>query len=182
MEKRLTVEEYFGEPETTNPRELVWGILREPPAPGFEHQTIVTHLGSLLDRHARRLGIGAVVVSPIDVVLDEKRKLVVQPDVVFISKPRLSTVVVGNRVRGAPDLVVEVFSPGCAWRDRDVKLRWYSRYGVQEYWLVDPIGHEITVVALRSRSHRRRSIYAAGEAVRSRVLPALNLPVSRVFE
>ena len=71
-----------------------------------------------------------------DVILAEDS--VVQPDLLLIRKDRLS-ILAPEGVRGAPDLVVEVLSPGStAARDRGSKRHLYGRYGVQEYWLVDP--------------------------------------------
>lgn len=86
MSGQMTVREYFRQPETMRPMELVYGVVREPPAPNYGHQTIVTRLTVLLDEHVRAHGLGQVCVSPVDVVLDEERALVVQPDVVFIAK------------------------------------------------------------------------------------------------
>src|SRR5438046_4360612 len=69
MEK-LSVDDYFRLPESLRPMELSWGQVREPPAPKYGHQSAVTHLGALLDRHVRERGLGEVCVSPVDVVLD----------------------------------------------------------------------------------------------------------------
>ena len=60
-------------------------------------------------------GLGRVLVSPVDVVLDEKKALIVQPDIVFISRERIG--IVRDRIWGAPDLVIEVLSPGTRRRD-----------------------------------------------------------------
>jgi hypothetical protein len=58
--KRLGVAEYLRKPESMRPMELVYGIVREPPAPRYGHQSLLTHLGALLDRHVRELHREAV--------------------------------------------------------------------------------------------------------------------------
>src|SRR5262245_38625893 len=106
---RLSVAAYFRLPETLPPMELVYGRVREPPGPRYGHQSAVTHLTALLDGHVRRYALGAVCISPIDVVLDRDGGLVVQPDIVFIAAERMQ--IVRNRIWGSPDLAVEVLSP-----------------------------------------------------------------------
>src|SRR5688572_26481828 len=85
---RLTVEEYLGGRESLRPRELAFGVLREPPAPFYSHQAIVTRLTAKLYEHVDAHQSGMVCVSPIDVVLDRERALVVQPDIIFIAHDR----------------------------------------------------------------------------------------------
>lgn len=177
--KQLTVDEYFQMPESMRPMELVYGVVREPPAPRYGHQSVVTRLTCLLDRHVREHALGAVCVSPIDVVLDGPAALVVQPDIIFVSQPRLD--IVGDRVWGPPDLVVEVLSPRTATRDRITKLGWYSRYGVRECWLVDPRGKSIEVHDLAAAPAPQTHLFDGESTVRSTVLGDLALRASQVF-
>jgi Uma2 family endonuclease len=107
--KPLTVEDYFQLPETVRPMELVYGVVREPPAPGYGHQLAVTRLAVLLALHVREHDLGQICVSPVDVVLDTSAGLVVQPDIIFIAHANRG--IVCDRVWGAPDLVVEILSP-----------------------------------------------------------------------
>ena len=74
----------------------------------------------LLDTHVRAHGLGRVFVSPLDVVLDRVEALILQPDVVFIATANLA--LLQGPVMGAPDLVVEVESPGSRQYDRVAKL------------------------------------------------------------
>src|SRR5688500_7394274 len=130
MEKRVTTRDYFNLPESNRPAELVYGVVREPPAPFYGHQRVVGLVFRILSEHVERYGLGEVCVSPIDIVLDEPAALIVQPDVIFIARNRIS--IIRKQVWGAPDLVVEVASPGTEYRDRTVKLAWYRAYGVRE--------------------------------------------------
>ena len=160
--------------------ELVWGVVREPPAPRYGHQTVVTSLSAILHQHVHERRLGVVCVSPIDVVLDAQRALVVQPDLVFVSAARRE--IVRDQIWGAPDLVVEVASPSSARRDRTVKLGWYRSYGVRECWLVDPVGQSVTVVPLDGQGQRRRARRFTGTVpVDSPVLGRLGVPTAEIF-
>jgi len=175
---RLTVNDYLAGDESLGRQGLVWGVLLREPAPSYAHQAIVTRAVVLLDEHARGHRLGRVCVSPLDVVLDEQRALVVQPDVVFISNERVA--ILRNQVWGAPDLVVEVESPGTRRRDGTVKLGWYQKYGVRECWLIDPIAAAVTVATFNGRRARRR--FTGEQRITSTVLPALRPEAARFFE
>lgn len=180
MAIRRSTWSYLDEPETLRRRELEYGMVREPPAPFYDHQAVVTNLVALLAPRVRARALGRLCVSPIDVVLDADHALIVQPDAVFISTPRLG--IIRDQIWGAPDLVVEVLSPGTMRRDRTRKLAWYRRYGVREYWLVDPKRHTVDVVRLAAAGERiaRRRIRGRGLVV-STVLPDLGIRASDLF-
>ena len=166
MERRISTSDYFRMPETNRPSELVYGVVREPPAPLYGHQKVVGQLFHLLKTHVEMDNLGEVCVSPIDVVLDEAAALVVQPDVIFVSKERSS--IIHNYIVGAPDVVVEVLSPGTEHRDRTIKLAWYRRYGVRECWIANPHSRAIDVVDCASGTTES---FTGAHAIRSRVLP-----------
>jgi Uma2 family endonuclease len=177
MDNRMSVADYLAGEETLRRRELEWGVVRDAPAPTHAHQVLVTRLAVALDNHVRPAGLGHVVVSPVDVVLDAPGALVLQPDVVFISASRRS--IAAGQVWGPPDLVVEVSSPGTARRDRGCKLEWYDHYGVRECWLVLPNLRQIEVHTFGPVCRVRAC--GAGRVLRSAVLPGLRLPVRRLF-
>jgi Uma2 family endonuclease len=178
MEERLTTAAYFRLPESLERMELVNGfIVREPPAPRYGHQSIVTRLTALLDAHVRARDLGRVCVSPVDVVLDEPNALVVQPDIIFVARDRAG--IIRDRVWGPPDLVVEVLSARTAQRDRTTKVRWYQEYGVRECWLVEPAGHWMEVIPLDGRA--ARTLYSGPLVARSMVLPDWDVPTAQLF-
>jgi Uma2 family endonuclease len=179
MSDPVSVGDYLSGREDLRRRELVWGVVREPPAPRYGHQAVVTRTTVILDLHVRTERLGIVCVSPIDVVLDEGKGLIVQPDVIFISQER--TEIVRGQVWGAPDLVVEVISPGTAVRDRTIKLEWYRRYAVREYWLVDPARRVVIVVDLTADERTIASPFAGAQHVRSSVLPGLTAEAQEFF-
>jgi Uma2 family endonuclease len=174
----VTTEDYLTMVETMRRRELVYGMVREPPAPFYRHQSAVTGLTVELSRHVRRRGLGRVCVSPIDVVLDPERALILQPDVIFVSNARLR--IIRDQIWGAPDLVVEVLSKGTHRYDRTRKVDWYREYGVREYWMADPVNRRIEVVAF-SCDGDDRARFVARARLQSGVLPGLRLRVADAF-
>ena len=176
--RRLTLEEYLSGEETNRPMELDFGVVREPAAPSWNHQLLVSRLLVRLDRHVSRYKLGRVVQSPVDVILDRRRALVVQPDLVFIATDRLH--ICTDRVWGPPDLAIEVLSMGTARHDRIVKLSWFQRYSVKECWLVDPAGSRVNVVSMTELTRSSR-VYAEDELIESKVLPRLRLRAGDLF-
>jgi Uma2 family endonuclease len=167
----VTAKEYLYEThESLRRRELRYGVVREPPAPFWSHQLVVLHIAGGLISHVEAFDLGLVNVAPIDVVLDEAANLIVQPDILFVSKARQA--IVRDQVWGAPDLVVEVLSPGTEHYDRGEKIELYRRYGVRECWLVDLRQAHIAIVDLTADPPAER-IAAAGQCLRSAVLPDL---------
>ncbi len=121
-------------PDDGNRYEVIGGELYVTPSPRLEHQEV---LGSLLLRllpFVRQHGLGRMYPGPVDVLFAEGDYLA--PDLVFLTSEHL-----GFRtqrgIEGAPDLVVEVLSPGTAVRDRNLKRRRYALHDVAEYWIVD---------------------------------------------
>lgn len=176
MSRRLSLAAYLSTEETNRPQELAYGLLREPPAPGFNHQMVVGRIHAALDRHARRYDLGDVVLSPIDVILDRKRALVVQPDIVFVSKDRRE--ICADRIWGAPDLVIEVLSTFRRRHDRVTKVGWYRQYEVRECWIVDPLARTVEVLDLTLSAART---FEGPQLVRSRVLLRLRMRAEGAF-
>lgn len=178
MEKRLTTDEYLDGPESLIRRELVWGFIREPPSPFRKHQAVVTQATVLLAEHVQDHRLGRVYVSPLDVVLDREKALVLQPDVMFVSHERRG--ILNTFVEGPPDLVVEVISEGSRHYDRVAKLQWYQNYGVREYWVIDPEAEEIEVIHLETEAPERQTFLGV-DVVRSEVLPSFQETAATFF-
>src|SRR5262245_961913 len=174
----ISTVDYLKTPESNRPREVTYGIVREPPAPFFAHQRVVLATARTLWEHVERDGLGEVAVAPVDVILDRERALVVQPDILDVSRERLS--IVREQVWGAPDLVVEVFSSGGEEYDRSEKYGWYWQYGVREYWMINGLREQVIVNDFTGATPAAR---AAGmfDVVPSQIFPTLVLRVSTLF-
>ena len=133
-------------PQTEGARyEIIDGELYVSTMPSWHHQYTCSHLTEALNTWSRATGLGMAVGAP-GLLFAEDRD--VGPDVVWISHSRLQGALdqAGHLTR-APELVVEVLSPGPTneRRDREAKLALYSRQGVDEYWIVDPLAQTIDV-------------------------------------
>jgi Uma2 family endonuclease len=176
----LTTYEYLRTPETMRPQELVYGFVREAAAPTPRHQGAVGELYFHLRLHLTEHPVGRVWMSPIDVVLDRDRDLVVQPDLVVVMDDRLHLVT--DRVWGPPNLAIEILSPRPRIGDVDERLAWFARYGVEECWLVNQAGHEIDVLAFARGGLAGRTSFGHDEPIRSAVLPLFSLTPARLLE
>jgi Uma2 family endonuclease len=176
----MTVEDYFATPETVLPAELAFGVLRVADSPTPRHQSAVLELSFALMQHVRERRLGRIWVSPLDVVLDEKKALIVQPDLMFISNER--SYIVRDRVRGAPDLVIEVLSPNPRIGRTSEHLRWFAEYGVRECWLVHQDRKRVTVTGFRGGKQDAQRIAGEDAPIRSSVLPDFALSLREILE
>lgn len=158
--------------------ELIEGEFFVTPPPTFRHQRVVLNLCVLLRRYVERTSLGEVCMAPLDVVLPSGE--VVQPDVLFISGARRD--IIQDRIRGVPDLAVEVVSSVAPERDRIVKRDLYARNGVPEYWIVDDATGTVEVLAFDGASYREHGYFESGDTVFSPTFAELSLPLERIFE
>jgi len=175
----VTTDQYFRMPETRLPQELVFGLLRDAPAPTPGHQAVVGRLHVALSSHLGRHASGRVWLSPIDVVLDRTRHLVVQPDLIVLTHARLHLVT--DRVWGAPDLVIEVMSPRPRIGTLQERLDWFAEYGVREIWLYDQTTARLQVLVSEGGRIQRQNSFAAGEPIVSDVLPLLGATTAQML-
>src|SRR5262249_8537059 len=174
----MTTNEYLNTPETVLPAELAYGVLRVAESPVVRHQRVVRDLTILLTAFTRERGLGEVLPAPMDVVLHRDRHLVVQPDVLFVAAERQA--IVGDRIEGAPDLVIEVLSPRPRIGLVEEKVTWFARYGVRECWLVDLNRRQIAVLTFADGRVASRASFDA-EQIRSTVLEGLSLRPAEVL-
>lgn len=116
--------------------QLINNQLVMSPAPTDAHQKVLNIINRRLSDFVEANGLGEIRIGPYDVYLDRKNAF--QPDLLFIAKESLHKIK-SNGLHGAPDLVIEVFSPATRRYDEGRKKDIYERNGVKEYWLVDPV-------------------------------------------
>ena len=149
-EKKITAKEFFAftENRPENERyELIDGRIYLMAAPAINHQRILRDISNALINYLKGKPCEPFF-APVDVVLFEKDKNsdnsqnVFQPDIFVVCDPKK---IGDKRIHGAPDLVIEVVSPSSETHDYLRKFKIYMKYGVREYWIVNPEKKEITV-------------------------------------
>lgn len=159
--------------------EIVEGELLVTPAPSARHQSILVHLILRLAAFVEAENLGKVLPAPTDVILANES--VVQPDLLFVSREREAIIDPSGGVHGAPDLAIEILSPSTASRDQVVKRKLYGRYGIREYWIVDPSAQCIEVLTPGPSGLETWRVFGAGADLVSLLLPRLSLSVDYVF-
>ena len=175
---KFTYEDYLTTPSDER-YELLDGDLIMVPAPNLKHQHVLGNLHYHLRQFITEHGTGRLFLAPCDVFLSDSN--VVQPDLLFVSREREHLLSDGEKVRGAPDLVVEILSPSTADKDRGSKRELYGRHGVAEYWLVDPIAETVSIHRQRGSVLAAADTFSRGQTLRSPLLAGLELRLNDVF-
>src|SRR6266498_3036473 len=133
---KLTIDQLDALPDDDNRYELIDGELIVSKAPGIPHQLSLGRLFYSLTNYLMSKPLGLLIYGP-GVVFDDYNGVI--PDMVFVRADR-KHIITERGLIDAPDLVVEVVSPGetNSERDRQLKRQLYSRRGIREYWVVDP--------------------------------------------
>jgi len=178
---KLTYDDFLLFPDDGMRHELIDGEHYVTPSPNTKHQTVSMTLSVLIGGWLEVNPVGRVYHAPFDVVFS--RFDVVEPDLLYLSNERAADVLTSKHVSGAPDLVIEIGSPGTRARDETKKRALYERAGVTEYWFVDP---EIDVVRIYRRSGETFArpmelSRETGDVLTTPLLPGLALPLARLF-
>jgi Uma2 family endonuclease len=169
-------------PDNGKRYEIIDGELYVSKSPTFHHQFACGQIHTALNVWSQETGLGMANFGTGVIFADDDDVI---PDVVWISGDRLKQILgKDGHFHAAPDLVVEVLSPGGAneKRDRESKLKLYSRRGVLEYWIVDWVFHQITVYRRKGRGLKLHSTLRATDLLTSPVLPGFQIPVRKVFD
>jgi Uma2 family endonuclease len=122
-------------PDDGHRYEVIDGVLYMTTAPSSYHQWIVQQLFLALHAQLIRPGVGVAFLAPIGVLMPGCDP--VQPDAVVV-RAEHRAIIVDKRIRGVPDLLIEVLSPSSVETDTEIKRRAYARAGVPEYWIIRP--------------------------------------------
>jgi Uma2 family endonuclease len=170
-------------PEDQLRHELIDGEHFVTPSPTTTHQEISKRLFVALNAHVDRHRLGEVLYAPFDVKLSPYTVLV--PDLVYFTAGRFAQVVNEKHATAAPDLLVEILSPGTRRRDKGRKRAVYEREGVREYWIVDPEAQSITVLRRPGADAGLTDVavltLAEDGILESPLFPRLQIPLREVF-
>ena len=162
--------------------EVIDGELYVSKQPHYFHQLSCSEVVARLNAWSKKTGAGEVNIAPGLIFSDDDD---VAPDLVWISKARLRTALgPDGHLHTAPELVVEVLSPGRVneRRDRESKLKLYSRRGVQEYWIIDWRAHQIEVYRRDDAQLTLVATMLEPDSLASPLLPGFSCPVRDLFE
>ncbi|HEY3130560.1 MAG TPA: Uma2 family endonuclease [Acidobacteriota bacterium] len=177
---KFTYQDYLLFPDDGKRHELIDGEHFVTPSPIIKHQRISITLSTALKVFLKYNGLGEVFAAPCDVVLSEVD--VVEPDLLVVLASHASIITEKN-IQGAPDLVIEILSEGTRKTDEVIKRKLYERFGVGEYWIVDPELETIKIYRLTDKRFARQAELSreAGDALSTPLLPGLQIPLSEIF-
>lgn len=165
--------------------ELIKGqIFKMSPAPNMNHQRITSIIHGELYIHTKGK-MCQVFPAPFDVRLPvsskngKKTNTVLQPDITVIcDESKLDK----QGCNGAPDLVIEILSPGNTKMEMKDKLGIYEQSGIPEYWLVDPEHKFVIIYSLNKKRKYIGSIpFTDEDILKSQILKGFELDLSAVF-
>jgi Uma2 family endonuclease len=154
-----------------------FGAFHALPVPSMERQAISLNIAAALLQHAEAGNLGRVLQAPCGIVISKR---LIQPDVLFVARERRGIIGEAN-LHAAPDLIVEVLSPGMQERDRRAKRKLYAFLEVREYWIVDPEAATIEVLVWSELGYALAGVYGRSDLLLSPLLPKLRLSLSDVF-
>jgi Uma2 family endonuclease len=177
----ITVDQLDQYPDDGNRYEIIEGELFVSRAHGIPHQRVLQNLQVALLNYLANKPIGILVPGAGAVFSDYDAVI---PDLVLVRNERWDTTVANDRFVKAPDLVVEILSPGHDNRRRDthVKRKLYAKYGVNEYWLVDPHNQSVIIFCLNEETLTGTAQLTGEVEITSNLLPGLCLKVSDIFK
>ncbi len=180
VQTKFTYEDYLLFPDDGRRHELIDGDHYMTPSPSRKHQRIALNLSSIIATYLRHQPLGELYTAPFDVLLSDLD--VVQPDLLFVCTAR-AAILTAAHVRGTPDLVVEILSETTRRTDEIIKRKLYERFGVQEYWIIDPELETIKIYRMIAQGYHRVA-ELDNEAVvmlSTPLLPDLSIPLKDIF-
>jgi len=172
IQTRLTANEFLDLPDSNIPTELLDGKLIMRTIPPLTHQRVSARLFQLLSSVIQN---GELFFAPVHVCLDEFN--VVQPDLLWVAAGSSSEWVDAKYLRGGPDLTVEILAPETARRDKKDKFRLYEKYGVREYWIIDPEGQWLEVWQRQNERFTLLDVYGPLDQVESPLLGSVQVHI-----
>jgi Uma2 family endonuclease len=179
LEPLLTIADLDSMPEDGNRYELIEGELFVSRSPSLIHQRTVGNVHFLFKQFLRDNPVGEILTTP-GVIFSDFSGVI--PDLVYLSFARGKEIATGDRLTGAPELIIEVLSPGAENRRRDehAKRQLYKKYGVKEYWILDP--QQRTVKVFRTARFKLTATLGVRDVLTTPLLPGFRCPVKEIFE
>ena len=168
-------ESYAAIPNDGRQHEIIDGEHFVNPAPNLYHQTVSRRMQFQLYTVIELTELGEVYDAPVDLQLSEHD--IVQPDLVVVttSRKQIKTPI---KIKGVPDLVVEILSPSNRAHDTSRKRKMYEVHGVPEYWIVDPEEHQVLQLQLVDGIYQEQVFR---ESIRMTLPPHATVDLTKVW-
>ena len=173
---KFNYKDYLQLPENKR-YEIIDGELFMVPSPNEAHQRFLVTLTNIMVNYVRKNKLGFIYCAPFDVLFSEED--IVQPDIIFVANENRKIITKDN-IKGAPDLLVEILSPGTSKRDLGIKKKLYAKKGVREYWIVDPERETVDVFKLKGREFEGKR-YGAQDCLSCSVIKNLTIEAKEIF-
>ncbi|NOK62326.1 MAG: Uma2 family endonuclease [Chloroflexi bacterium AL-W] len=173
-----TYTDYAAIQDDGNRYEIINGVLYMAPSPIENHQGASTKFVTYLTLHVEFAGLGRVYHAPFDVELAPD--VLTQPDIIVVLHDR-ANIITPKRIQGAPNLIVEIISPGTSGYDRREKQDAYANAGVAEYWIAEPSTQTVELLQLDGQAYRSLGIFRGQAILPSQVVPSLSVKVEQFF-
>jgi Uma2 family endonuclease len=172
---KLDYSHYVCFPNDGQRHEIIEGEHYVNPAPSTYHQTVSRRIQFALYTLIELKQLGQVFNAPVDVQLGNHN--IVQPDIVVILAAH-QQIITPTKIKGIPDLIVEILSPSTLEHDQVLKRQMYEAAGVPEFWIVDPFEHCVSQLILNFKGSYELAAHAQRIAVS--ILPNVSVDLTQV--
>lgn len=172
---RWDYEAYAAIPDDGRRHEIIGGDHFVNPAPSLYHQEVSRHIQFQLYTEIELMELGVVINAPVDVQLSDHD--IVQPDLVIVTHQR-SHILTPIKVKGIPDLLIEILSPSNPNHDLKTKRRLYECVGIPEYWIVSPEEHQVLQLVLADGKYTEST---EAESITMKVSPHVTVDLTKVW-
>jgi Uma2 family endonuclease len=181
IEPLMTVDDLEAMPDDSNRYEVIEGELFVSRAPGLPHQILSGNIHYQFSSYLETNPIGRIVATP-GLILSQFSGVI--PDLVFYTHERGRNIIDKDRLNAAPEIVIEILSPGREniSRDRIAKRQLYAKHGVQEYWIADSENRSVEIYRLVDQELNLSAMLRLDDQITSPLLPGFSCPLSKIFE
>ena len=159
--------------------ELINGVIMRRTSPNEDHQQVSMNLSIILGSYIKAHNLGRLYAAPFDVYLTEFDLVV--PDLEFVSKQNAAIVQEKSCILGVPDLIIEIHSKGTQKIDKGDKLKLYKKYGVKEYWMINPRSQGVEIYEWQNGDYELMFSAEESGQMESQVLENFTIDISEFF-
>ncbi len=176
---RWTYADWETLPQDDNRYEIIDGVLYMSTSPSAFHQWIIKRLVTKVGAQAEELGLAYIYFAPIGVIMPGCDPI--QPDFVIVAAGRES-IIHERGIRGVPDVIAEILSPGNHAYDEEVKKAAYEKAGVPEYLIIDPVTRSVRQYQLNENAeYGDGQLFTGKDTLVIACLPTLPIRVEELF-